>query len=86
MGPQVCDRFLEELIPISEEFKFNYKNYKTHKFKSLNRIHHYDNRFKYYKCDNCGIIAVIHKRIFKNETYTKTDYSCDEMIIKNIIE
>ncbi len=75
-------------IDIYPEFRFDDKKYKTHQFKLLSERYHLTfPKFKYYKCNICGLEVAIHERIIlKNDVYAKDNYSCDEFVIKNIIE
>ena len=59
------------------------KNFKTHKY-ILSLVDNDDliSDFRYLKCIRCNCLAVI----FDNESIIDNEFSCDEYIIKNIIE
>ncbi len=57
-------------------------NIKTHK-----RFIIYNETYSYYKCEDCELEVHIEKRlIFPDNYYSSGNYSCNEYMIKNIIE
>ncbi len=75
-----------DMILVCDNHAMNYEKYKTHKtFLEISEL--FDDEHSHYICKVCNLKIIMKKNwIRHDEVYTRNNLSCEEMIIKNIIE